>query len=225
MAVDFSVKTNDAKAQAVARRLLERFPEGSVDADSLGNICAYLSEYAKLDYQSTMQILSHIALSGKPSDMLRLAYALVHYQPDTDPYSISRGKVVAHAKIVAVTADKLSSSNPKICIRMLLVSSRHAGRFVDYEIGIRDAVRVQKKVYCGRSKALSGRSLLELVGSVCTAHLSGDSVIYLDSTAEERKLNKQLCADRAKSDSSCPKAPTCVQCKERRSSCRLAVRY
>ena len=225
MAVDFSAKINDKKAQVIAARLLERFPEGSVSADSLGNVCAYLHEYAGLDYISSMRILSHISFTGKSSDMLRLAYALIHYEPGGVGYDSSRARIVAHAKVVSVTADRVDAANPRVCLRALLVSSAHAGCFVDYEAGIRDIVRLQKKVYCGRSKALSGRSLLEFVGSVCTLHMVGDAVQFIDATAEEKQINKKLCTLRAKADTECVKAATCALCKERRNTCKLAVRY
>lgn len=225
MDVDFSAKINDKKAQVIADRLLERFPEGSVSADSLGNVCAYLLEYAGLDYLASMQLLNHLGFTGSPGDMLRLAYALIHHEADSFTYTKPRSKQTAHGKIVSVTADRLYANNPRVCLRILLVSSPHAGCFVNYEAGIRDFVKLQKKIYCGRSKALSGRSLLEFVGAVCTAHIVGDLVQFIDATTEEKQMNKKLCAARARADLECVKAPTCALCKERRSTCRLAVRY
>ena len=83
---------------------------------------------------------------------------------------------------------------------------------------------MQKKIYCGRTKALAGRSLLEFVGSVCSVFVDGDTVQDIDASKEEKQLNKQLCADRARADTECQSAPLCVQCGKRRSECRLSVR-
>ena len=225
MAADFSWKSNDAKAHAVASKLMSRFPAGTLTVDTLGNLCAFLSEYAGMDYMASMAILNRLAFStGSPAEMLRLAYALVHYEPQQSSYT-RKGKFEAHARIVKVTADRMDSKNPQICLRALLVSSPCAGSLIDSVFSIRDTVKLHKKIYSGRSKALSGRSLLEFVGSVCTMKIVDDIVQFIDATAEEKKLNKLLCMERAKADMECSKAPTCVLCKERRSTCRLAVRY
>lgn len=225
MVADFSWKSNDAKAQAVAAKLIGRFPPGSLTGDTLGNLCAFLSEYAGIDYITSMSILNRLAFStGSPAELLRLAYALIHHEPQKSQYS-RKGKFEAHARIIKVTADRMDSRNPQICLRALLVSSPYAGSLIDYVSPIRDTVKLHKKIYSGRSKALSGRSLLEFVGAVCTMKILDDTVQFIDATTEEKKLNKQLCTERAKADTECAKAPTCVLCKERRSTCRLAVRY
>lgn len=225
MGADFSVKSNDAKAKAVADKLIQKFPPGTISADSLSNLCAFLYEYAGLDYMESMTILNRLNISeGNPADMLRLAYALIHYTKPSSTY-VTKAKFIAHAKIVSVTADKIGSKNPQICIRSLLVSSPYAGKLIDYALSLRDAVNLHKKIYSGRSKVLAGRSLLEFVGALCTVHVLNDSVQYIDADKEEKKLNKELCADRAKADTECVKAPVCSLCKERRSTCRLAVRY
>lgn len=225
MAADFSWKSNEAKAQAVAAKLVGRFPQGSLSADSLGGLCAFLNEYAGIDYITTMSILNRLAFTeGSPADMLRLAYALVHYEPKQSQYQ-RKGKYEAHAKIIKVTADRMNSKSPQICLRALLVSSPYAGSLIDFVTPIRDAVKLHKKIYSGRSKSLSGRSLLEFVGSVCTLKIIDDTVQLVDASTEEKKLNKNLCTERAKADTECAKASSCVLCKERRNTCRLAVRY
>ena len=224
MDADFSVKINDQKANLIAHRLVEQFPEGSVSADSLGNVCAYLAEYAGMSYSDTMTVLNRLSFTGSPADMLRLAYALIHFE-STDKYPTCKCRVTAHGKIVKVTIDRMDSKNPQICLRFLLVSSVYAGCFVDAVIGIRDAIKLQRKIYSGRSKVLSGRSLLEFVGSLGTVTLYGDLVDHIDASTEEKRINKSLCKDRVAADTECVKAPSCVQCKERRNKCKLAVRY
>lgn len=220
---DFSVKINDKQAGLIAAKLLERFPPGSITDGNYSGLCQYLTEYAKLDYAQTLSILHRIGYTGTPFDTLRLAYALLHYEQTNSPY-FSRGKFYAHAKVLKVTADRMQSSNPQICLRLLLTSSPHAGSMIDSVMSIRDAVRLQKRIYCGRTKALAGRSLLEFVGSLCSVYVDGDVVQSIDATKEEKQTNKQLCTDRARADSECQAAPLCVQCRKKRSECRLSVR-
>lgn len=220
---DFSHKLNDEKSVKVARRISDRFPPGTLSADTLAPLCEFLSEYAKLDYAGSMAVLNRIEFGGSPFDMLRLAYALVHYDPRVQIYTSPKA-LQAHGKVLSVTADGMHSANPRLCLRILVVSSADAGSILDYELGLRDAVKLQKKVYCGRSRALSGRSMLELVGCQLSLRIKGRLVVSVDADKAEKKYNKQLCTDRVKADSTCVRASTCALCAERRKSCRLAVR-
>ena len=220
---DFSIKTNDKQAGLIAGKLLEHFPAGSINDGNYSGLCDYLATYAKLSYPQTLSILHRIGYKSTPFDTLRLSYALLHYEETNSPY-LGKGRFTAHAKILKVTADRLQSSNPQICLSLLLTSSAYAGCLVDSVMAIRDAVRLQKKIYCGRSRALSGRSLLEFVGALCTIKMDGDTVQDIDASKEEKKLNKSLCADRARADTECQTAPLCVQCGKRRAECRLSVR-
>lgn len=223
MAADFSIRTNDRTALKIAERLATRFPQGTLSPDSFGNLCAYLYEYAGLDYSETMSLIHRIKFTGSQPDILRLSYALIHYE-QVNGFG-NRGKYTAHARVLKVTADKIKTPNPRLCLQLLLLSSRYAGCILNYEVSLRDAVKIQRSIYSGRSKALAGRSLLEFVGCVCTVHVIGDLPQSLSASVEEKKLNKQLCTARAKADTECQKAPTCVQCRERRATCRLAVRH
>lgn len=221
---DFSVKINDKQAGLIANKLLERFPPGSVTDGNLSGLCQYLADYAKLAYAQTLEIIHRLGWKSTPFDTLRLAYALLHYEPSANSSYFGRGKFTAHAKILKVTADRLQSSNPQICFTLLLTSSAYAGSLTDTVMSIRDAVRLQKRIYCGRGKALAGRSLLEFVGTLCTVKVDGEAVQDIDASKEEKTINKQLCTDRARADTECQTAPLCVQCRKRRSECRLSVR-
>ena len=220
---DFSHKTNDEKAVTVARRISDRFPPGSLSSDDLSALCDFLSTYAKLDYATTMSIVNRLEYGGSAFDTLRLAYSLIHHDPRMMMYTGGRAET-AHAKVILVTADRVDTANPRICLKLLLVSSSQAGTLIDTDIGLRDAVKLQKKIYSGRSRALSGRSMLEFVGCQVTAKLKGRVVILIDADKAEKKYNKDLCSARAKADSDCTKSKSCVLCRERRTTCRLAVR-
>lgn len=225
MAADFSHKKNDHTALIIARKILEAFPPEKWSWDFSGNLCAFLLKYAGLAYIDSMTILNSIAFNGTAFDCLRLAYALIHYKKEAAFTLIQRKAYTAHGKIMEVSADRVDGANPKVCVKLLLTSSSLAGRLVEYSMPVRDAVKLQRQIYSGRSKALSGRSLLEFVGCVCTARLFGLSVQYITADKQEKEMNKQLCAERTKADHDCQKAHSCVQCKERRAQCKLAVRH
>ena len=221
---DFSVKINDKQAGMIAGKILERFPPGSITEGNFSGLCQYLADYAKLEYARTLEVLSRIGFTSTPFDTLRLAYALLHLEAEAKSPYFGRGKFFAHAKIMKVTADRMQTANPQICFTLLLTSSAYAGCLIDTVMSIREAVKLQKKIYCGRGKVLAGRSLLEFVGVLCSVNVDGETVQGIDATKEEKNINKALCTDRARADTECQTAPLCVQCMKKRSECRLSVR-
>ena len=217
-----SVELNDRQAVVVATKIAELC---KTETFSVSVLCDFLAKYAKLQFSQTMELLNSLGISTPPSqfDTLRLAYALLHYDPEVFCYG-KIPRVRATAKILRVTADTVNKRNPKITLHMLTVDSPLAGRLVSKELYLPEAVRLSKNVYSGRAKALQGRSLLELVGCVVKTKLFGSTVdsVFIEQKLRER--NKQLCKDRAKADFECHEAPTCAHCKKRRCECRLAVR-
>lgn len=218
----FSIKRNDRRAKLIANRLMSDLASVDFSQSDPQALCEYLNEYAKMSYEESTALLNYLTISKTPYDMLRLAYALSNY--NRDEWQRKAVKVKAHAKILKVGLQGDSAKNMKITLMFLVVSSRHAGSIKYMTCSLSEAVMIQKKIYCGRSRELQGRSLLELTGCQCEVSLYNEAVIDVAITPAEKQVNKQLGKDRIAAEGSCPIASSCVTCKKGRSQCRLAVR-
>lgn len=222
MAKDFSWKQNDKLAVAVADKLSSRFPQDPTQPGAWTGLLTYLSTYAGASFEEVSSLINGLGnLSNAPKDVFRLALAIVHCR-DKEP---AKDKAVkAHARILQVTVDGKQKKFPKVSLHMLVVSSRHAGKYMIYQADLREAVKLHRSVYSGRALKYAGRSLLEFVGCAVTIHIRDALVLSVSADAEERKLNKQLCIDRTQADVSCHEASQCCFCKKGKHECRLAVR-
>lgn len=222
----FSIKRNDTKAATVAKRLCDFASTAVFSASNPEQLCAFLDEYGKLTYTESMGILSRLTISNTPFDMLRLAYALVHFDRDNTVLKVYDTTVKAHAKILKMSltdADDVSRS--KIVYYFLCISGPYAGTLMQYTCPIAEAAKMQKSVYTGRSKALRGRSLLELVGCYCLISIKRANIIGVSADSTIRSKNKELGNLRVKADTQCGRADTCAVCRATRKDCKLAVRW
>lgn len=221
----FSHTANDKKAVAVCEKIKTHFPAETVTYENCSNLIEYLTEVGKMPYIEAVRLLNILApIDNKPFNVLRVSYALIHYESSDNTYTDDKGRLEAHAKILDVTLDDKDKVRPVICLKFLLVSSKKAGRLVDWQCSLTDCVKLQKTIYSGRSQKLAGRSLLELVGCVCTVKLRGDYITSVYADKGEKKTNRDLCQSRAKADYDCVVASTCARCKKTRVECRLSVR-
>lgn len=218
----FSIKRNDRRAKLVANRLMSDLASADFSPSDPQVLCEYLNAYAKMSYEESMTLLNYLTIGKTPYDMLRLAYALSNY--DRDEWQKKTPKVKAHAKILKVGLQGDTAKNMKITLMFLVVTSRHAGSIKYMTCPLSEAVMIQKKIYCGRSKELQGRSLLELTGCQCSITIFNESVVEVATTPSEKQANKQLGNDRITAEGACPAASSCVTCKKGRSQCRMAVR-
>lgn len=215
-----SSELNDKQAVVIAAKLSTVC---GAESFSVSALCQFLLTYAKLQFQETLTVLNAINFTKpEPFALLRLAYALLHYSREAYEYG-KIPKAEAEVKVIKVTADTAAKS-PKITLTMLVVTSPLAGRVISKQITLHEAVTLQKRVYCGRSRAFYGRSLLEFVGCRMKAKLFGNTVDKLFADQEIRKMNKKLCADRVRADDECRQALNCALCKKRRTECRLATK-
>lgn len=221
----FSHTANDKKAVAIAEKIKGHFPTETVTYDNCINLINYLTQVGKMPYIEAVKLINNLSpLDNKPFNVLRVAYALMHYESTDNAYIDDKGKLEAHAKILDITLDDKDKTRPTLCLKLLIVSSKKAGRVLDWQCSLTDCVKIQKNIYSGRSRKLAGRSLLELIGCLCTVKLRGDYVIYLSADKSEKKINKELCQNRTRADYDCAQATTCARCKKSRTECRLSVR-
>lgn len=222
MVEDFSWKHNDTLALKVAEKISQRYPEDPAVDGAFMSLCEYLSDVAGVEYATTVDLLKRLQpLSNTPLDILRVSFAIMHCKAPSGGKSRSD---IAHARIYKVTVSDKESRYPKLSLHMLVVSSRHAGKFVQYQLPLTEAVKLHRAVYSGRARKYGGRSLLEFVGCVVTLRIRDALVVGVSANKEERKINKQLCVDRAQADVSCHEATQCCFCKKVRSQCRLATK-
>jgi hypothetical protein len=222
MAKDFSWKTNDKLAVAVADKLRSHFPQDTTQPGAWEGLLDYLAKYAGATFEEVTNLINGLGnLSNAPKDVFRLALAIIHCR-DKEP---AKDKAVkAHARILQITVDGKQKKFPKVSLHMLVVSSRHAGKYMIYQADLKEAVKLHRSIYSGRALKYAGRSLLEFVGCVATIYIRDALVVSVSADAEERKLNKQLCVDRCQADVSCHEASQCCFCKKGKHECRLAVR-
>ena len=222
MAKDFSWKHNDKLAVAVADKLSKHFPHDTTQPGAWAELLDYLSKYAGATFEEVTNLINGLGnLSNAPKDVFRLALAIIHCR-DKEP---AKDKAVkAHARILQITVDGKQKRFPKVSLHMLVVSSRHAGKYMLYQVDLKEAVKLHRSIYSGRALKYAGRSLLEFVGCVATIYIRDALVVSVSADAEERRLNKQLCMDRCQADVSCHEASQCCFCKKGKHECRLAVR-
>lgn len=222
MAKDFSWKLNDKRAVLVADKIRSKFPEDPSIEGSWATLCDYLATIANVSYADTMTMLSRLQpLTSDPKDVFRVSLAILGCR---DPQPAKGKSVQAHARVLQISVNDKQSRFPKISFRLLVCSGAHAGRYLEYQCSLSEAVKLHKAVYSGRSKRLSGRSLLEFVGCVVSVYIRDSLVIGITATPEEKKINKALCEDRCQADTACHEAQQCCLCKKGRSQCRMAVR-
>ena len=221
----FSHTANDKKAIAVAEKIKKYFPTNTVTYENCTELIEYLTKVGKLQYIEAVRILNNLSpIDSRPFNVLRVAYALLHYESVENTYNDDKGKLEAHGKIIDVTLDDKDKTRPIICLKILIVSSKKAGRVLDWQCSLTDCIKIHKNIYSGRSQKLAGRSLLELIGCLCSIKLRGDYITFITADKSEKRINKELCQDRARADLDCIQAPTCTRCRKARTECRLSVR-
>ena len=222
MAEDFSWKTNDKLAVAVADKIRTHFPADPEQPGAWESLCDYLSRYAGLSFAEVSDIINGLGkLTNTPRDVFRIALAIAHCR-EKEPTKTKALK--AHARILQISVDGKQKAFPKISLHVLLVSSKHAGKLMCYQMGLSEAIKLHKSIYCGRARKYAGRSLLEFVGCAVTVIVRDSLIVNVTANAEEKKLNKKLCSERTQADISCHEASQCCFCKKGKHECRLAVR-